>query len=240
MTARHHKHTKKIELTHKHLNIAIAAVGILIAITASFGGYWLYQQKQNQVIVPTFVNKDTSSMPLVAGAEEVKLPEISQEDVDRVQRASATSDIPELKNFTFSLNPGSALPISVVDKDKIGGFKGGRDVTLASDFDENGKREALVQTIYIYELEAAKKLNVKDYTQKGFEKLECTDVADECSLFFKKSPTDKSTIDTWRIFFRKNDLVFFLEYAQNRTHPEHDTEWFKKVSNILANKVDQK
>jgi len=240
MTAKHIKHPKKIELTHKHLNIAIAAVGILIAITASFGGYWLYQQKQNQVLIPTFINKDAASLPAVAGTEEKKLPEISQEDVNRVQRSSATSDISELKDFVNALNPGSVLPLSEVDKDKTEGFKGGRDVTIASDFDDQGKREALVQSTYIYDLESAKKLNVKDYNQKGFEKLECADVADECSLFFKKSPVEKSPIDTWRIFFRKNDLIFFLEYAQNRTHPEHDTAWLKKVSNILASKVDQK
>jgi hypothetical protein len=239
MTSKHTKHSQKIKIAPKHINIAIATVAILFSITASFGGYLLYQEKQNQTIVPIFVNKDANNKPAVAGTEEKVLPEISQEDVERVQRGSATKETPGLENFVYALNPGSALPISIVDKDKTDGFKGGREVTLASEFDENGKREALVQSIYIYDLESAKNLKVKDYTQKGFEKLECVDVADECSLFFKKSPSEKSTIDTWRIFFRKDDLVFFLEYAQNRTHPEHDTEWLKEVSKVLANRVNQ-
>jgi hypothetical protein len=217
----------KFELSGKQLNIIIVIVALLVLASGAFG---LYLIKQNA----NLKNNPPSSQNTPKQSDNAK---ISDDEIKSIQDLAITPDFPDLKPFSTVLNKGSALPVDHIDPDKRDGFKGGTEVTLASEVDRIGKRMALVQSVSLYSEEAAKKLNIKDYKQDGFTKQECADVADECVLFYRAPLTKNTTVDTQRIYFRKKGFVFYFEFAKSNVHPEYDVNWLKKLSNDLANKV---
>lgn len=208
----------------KYFSILIAVILLFVVGSASLLFFLLNQP-------------DSPAATTDAPNSEQSKPKITEAEIEAINKLAITPNFPGLEKFTFTLNKGSALPISQIDLDKRTGFKAGTEAALASDFDELGQRLALVESVALYESNTAQKLNIKNYTQDGFQKLECTDVADECAFFYKPSVKTERPIDAYRIYFRKNDFVFYFEFAKNNKYPELDQNWLKKVANDLAAKA---
>jgi len=209
----------------KHFSVLMVSILLLVVAFASILLYLLNQPKS------------TTTAPELPSSDQTK-PKVSESQIEAINKLAISPDFPGLEKFSFVLNKGSALPIGQIDLDKRADFIAGTEATLASDFDELGQRMALVQSVALYQENTAQKLNIKDYTQKDFQKLECGDVADECALFYKPSVNTVRPIDAYRLYFRKQDFVFYFEFAKNDKHPEFDQNWLKKIANDLAAKVN--